>query len=88
MESPDRARVAVRLLNYPAWQVTVNGRAVVPERPDDVDQMIIPIPPGKSEIEVRFAETPDRTAGMALSLSSLLVVIGLWGHRKRQDQSS
>jgi hypothetical protein len=88
VESPGAARVAVRLLNYPAWQVTVNGRAVLPQRPDDVDQMIIPVAPGKSEIEVRFAQTPDRTAGMALSLFSSLFVIGLWGHRKRQDRST
>lgn len=76
------ARVALHLLNYPAWQVTVNGSKVTPEHPDDVNQMIIPIAPGKSEIRVRFTRTPDRTAGLALSLVSCLIGLGLLGLRR------
>jgi hypothetical protein len=82
VESPAPARVALRLLNYPAWQVSVNGKSVVPERPDDVDQMIVPIGAGKSEIRVRFSRTLDRTAGAALSLLSILVGFGLLRSRR------
>jgi hypothetical protein len=67
------ARVALRLVNYPAWRVTVNGHAVAPERADDVNQMLVPVAAGNWEIEVRFARTADRTAGIALSLLSLLI---------------
>lgn len=82
------ARVALRLLNYPAWQVTVNGRVVASQRPDDVNQMIVLIAEGKSEIEVRFAQTPDRTAGIALSLFSSLVGVGLSFARKTRKSLS
>ncbi len=75
------ARVALRVLNYPAWQVQVNGRLVTPERPDDVNQMLIPVAAGKSEIQVRFARTGDRKAGIALSVFSLLIGIGLLSAR-------
>jgi hypothetical protein len=88
VESPTPAGVALRLLNYPAWQVTVNGHTIAPQRPDDVNQMIVPIAAGKSEIEVRFVRTPDRTTGIALSLFSSVFVIALWGRAKRQDLSS
>lgn len=82
VESPAAARVALRLVNYPAWQVTVNGRVVAPQSTDDVNQMIVPIAPGMSEIDVRFTRTPDRTAGIVLSLLSFLIAIGLFSSRR------
>ena len=82
VEAPAPARVALRLLNYPAWQVTVNGKGVAPEKPDDLDQMLVPIEAGKSEIQVRFVCTTDQTAGIALSVFSLLLAAGLLPPRK------
>jgi len=70
------------LLNYPAWQVTVNGKTVAPEKPDDLDQMLVPIEAGKSEIQVRFVRTNDKMAGIALSVLSLLLAAGLLVPRK------
>jgi len=78
VESSAPAMVGLRLLNYPAWRVTVNGRSVQPQRPDDVNQMLVPIEAGKSEIRVRFSRTPDRTLGIALSLASLLIALILF----------
>ncbi|HET7105694.1 MAG TPA: 6-pyruvoyl-tetrahydropterin synthase-related protein [Candidatus Acidoferrum sp.] len=77
VDSSSRARVALRLLNYPAWQVTVNGKAVATEKTDDLDQMLVPITAGKSEIEVRWVRTPDQKAGIAISILSLLLAAGL-----------
>jgi hypothetical protein len=82
VESPGPALVALRLLNYPAWQVTVNGKTVAPEKPDDLDQMLVPIEAGKSEIQVRFVRTSDQTGGIALSVLSLLLAAGLPAPRK------
>jgi hypothetical protein len=82
VESSAPARVALRLLNYPAWQVTVNGKAVPPQKPDDLDQMLVPIEAGQSEIQVRFVRTPDQTAGIAVSILSLLLAGGLLVQRK------
>jgi hypothetical protein len=81
--SPSAARVALRLLNYPAWRVTVNGQPVSTERMDDVNQMVVPVGPGSSEIVVDFLRTPDRKLGNALSAcSALLAAFLLWGGRK------
>jgi len=60
VQSSEPALVALRLLNYPAWQVTVNGKTVAPEKPDDLDQMLVPIEAGKSEIQVRLRAPATR----------------------------
>jgi len=87
VESPTLARVALRLLNYPAWRVTVNGRTVAPQRSDDVNQMIVPVAAGSSEIQVKFSRTLDRTAGIALSLFSSLIGIRLLCSRRTFESS-
>jgi hypothetical protein len=75
VDTPSAARVALRLLNYPAWRVTVNGKTISPDRLDDFNQMIVPVEPGTSEIAVVFTRTKDRTLGDAISAGSLLVTL-------------
>jgi hypothetical protein len=65
--------VALRLLNYPAWQVTVNGSRIQPQHAEDTGQMIVAIPAGESQVTVRFARTPDRTVGTTLSILGFLL---------------
>ncbi|MBZ5703116.1 MAG: hypothetical protein LAN84_14885 [Acidobacteriia bacterium] len=79
---------ALRLLNYPAWRVEVNGAVVQPERAEETQQMIVPLAAGESRIAVRFRRTADRTLGGGLSILSALCAIALWrgaagGGRKR-----
>ena len=82
VESPRPLRLALRLLNYPAWQVDVNGSRVQPESAEDSGQMIVPLPAGKSRLTVRFTRTVDRTMGGILSLlSSLAAALLLWRER-------
>jgi hypothetical protein len=81
VHAKDDARVALRLLNYPAWKVEVNGQAITPERMDDFNVMVVPVERGSSVIQVRFARTADRTIGIWVSLIAMMVAIGLmmWG---------
>jgi hypothetical protein len=83
VNSPEPARIALRVLNYPAWKIEVNGKPLPPERMNDVNQMVIPVSAGISEIRVRFTRTTDRTIGdlMAL-LSGLTTLVFLWPRRR------
>jgi hypothetical protein len=72
------SQIALRVLNYPAWRVEVNGKKIEPQRLDDLNEMVVPVPPGTSLIQVRFTRTWDRAAGITISLLSLLLLTILW----------
>jgi hypothetical protein len=75
VSSREPLRLALRLLNYPAWRVEVNGTVVTPERAEDFNQMIVPVAAGKSHIQVTLTRTADRTAGILISLASLVTIL-------------
>jgi hypothetical protein len=85
VDAQSGARIALRLLNYPAWRVRVNGHLVTPERMDNFNEMVIPVASGGSVIRVQFVRTLDRWVGDAISaLSVLWCAILFWlGSRKR-----
>jgi uncharacterized membrane protein len=70
-------RVGLRLLNYPAWRVEVNGNAVTPLRAEINGQMILPLSPGTQHLTVKFERTPDRKLGMAISGAAVLALLAL-----------
>ena len=76
-------RLALRLLNYPAWRVEVNGTKVTPQTAEEFGQMIVAVPAGESHIVVRFARTLDRILGNALSVASFIAALLLlwWPQR-------
>jgi hypothetical protein len=77
VEAHGPVRVALRLLNYPAWRVEVNGREVHPEKPEQTAQMLIPVTRGESRIRVVFTRTRDRAVGLALSLAGVAIFLAL-----------
>jgi hypothetical protein len=70
-------RVAVRLLDYPAWRVEVNGKLVTPQHTEGTAQMILALAPGAQRVTARFVRTPDRTIGIAISVLVLLTLLAL-----------
>jgi len=84
VDAKDNTHVALRLLNYPAWRVEVNGRAIAPERMDDFNVMVIPVESGSSVIRVWFARTADRTVGIVVSVMAVMAAIVLmaWGKNR------
>ena len=85
VESPQAIEVVLRLMNYPAWQVEVNGSRVTAESDDPTGRMVIPLPAGRSQVDVRFIRTPDRWAGNAVSTLAFIFLLQFWyGERKRE----
>lgn len=70
-------RLAVRLLDYPAWRVQVDGRKALPEHAESTGQLILPLATGTHRVSIIFRETSDRILGDAASLASL-VTCGLF----------
>lgn len=70
-------RIALRLLNYPAWRVELNGKSVIPQRAGTNGEMILPLSPGTQRITVKFVRTPDRKLGIAISVMAVLALLAL-----------
>jgi len=85
-QSATPIRLAPRLLSYPAWKVTIDGRDDAYESAPETAQMIIPLAPGSHHIDIRFRRTWDRTAGGAISLATAaLLLLTLALHRRPTD---
>ena len=80
--TPPREGVAVRI---PApngvdvrWLVDVNGHLIQTQSTDNTIQMIIPIPAGRSRIQISWVEGWDRKVGGGISAASVLLLGFLW----------
>jgi hypothetical protein len=89
VDAQEPVKLAIRLVEYPAWRATVNGEAAEIHANEDTGQMQLEIPAGRSEVRLWFARTRDRTAGAAVSCVGLLLwlVLMLAGSRPRPLQS-
>src|ERR1700687_1770913 len=75
--SREPLRVGLRLLNYPAWRVQVNGKAVTTQRAESNGQMILSLSAGTQRITAKFVRTPDRKLGIAISVLGVLTLLAL-----------
>lgn len=73
MSAPDRLRL--RLFNYAAWQVEVNGHAVTAGMRNGTGEMLVPLPAGANSVKITFIRTWDRTAGGWISGLTIVVLL-------------
>jgi len=66
------SNVVMKLFKFPAWRVTVNGRITAVQSREETGQLVIPLPAGRSDVEVRFVRTRDRIWGGILSLVAFI----------------
>ena len=78
------SELALKLFNYPPWQVEVNGRVVESQTRDITGQMMISVPAGASQVAVHLTRTRDRTIGIAMSVIAALLVIFLGVMSRRE----
>jgi hypothetical protein len=79
IDSPQPFQAVFNTFYFPGWRVYVDGRRVpiVPTEPHGL--ISFEVPAGKSNLQVRFQDTPLRLAAKALSALSALVVLTLTG---------
>lgn len=75
VKSEQPITIAVKLLNYPAWQIRVDGRKTAAETAKAAGQILISLSPGSHHIEINFGRTRDRTVGALISFGSIVVLI-------------
>jgi hypothetical protein len=78
VQSKSPRNIVVRLFNYPAWQVLVNGKSVVTEKTETTGLMVIPIAAGESDVRLYFRRTADRSAGIIVSLMTVALIASCW----------
>lgn len=87
--SPWPVTAALRLLNHPAWRVKVNGKPARAVSSEHTRQMLLPIPPGTSHVQVAFVATSDRLWGDAVSALAVLVFLaGALASRRRLAEAA
>jgi len=86
-EVSEPTKLAVRLFNYPAWRVVVNGNLVRAETRDVTGLMIVPVAAGGNNVRIIFTRTGDRMTGGLISGITLLVVTGLQRLGRRKQNS-
>ena len=75
VQSKQEITLALKLLNYPAWEVLINGQPAGVRSFANNGQMLVTVPEGEHAIEVRFRRTRDRTIGGVISLVSLVILL-------------
>jgi hypothetical protein len=68
----------LRLLDYPAWSVKVDGKAFSRSADESDGRMVLELPAGKHEVAIDYAHTPDRRWGMIVSLFGLCASVALF----------
>jgi hypothetical protein len=83
--SVNPARIALSLLNYFAWRVTMDGQTIRAETSPETGAMIVPVSPGTHLLVVRFDRTADRNMGLFVSCVGFVLFLGLLRPAKRQS---
>jgi hypothetical protein len=81
-------RAVLRLFNYPAWRVEVNGQVVPVETHEITGQMMLVLPPGNNRVRITFMRTWDRTLGGVISAMTVVFMVGVLAADKRRSKFS
>jgi len=89
--TPESGYLVLRLLNYPAWRVWVNGRLLTAEHASALETrddglMAFAVPQGPVNVDVDWMTTPDVTVSRWLSAvcALLLVFVFIFERRSRR----
>jgi 6-pyruvoyl-tetrahydropterin synthase related domain len=82
-------KLVLRLFDYPAWRVTVNGGTVAASSRQVTGQMMIPVAAGGNQVQITLMRTWDRTLGGWISgITAVLIALATaWtGFYRRRDR--
>jgi len=84
--TPETGYAVLRLMDYPSWRVTLDGRPMQGRPVRDDGLMTVPVTAGNHVVEVQWATTRDVLAGRLVSAISLLAlaIVGMLERRERR----
>jgi hypothetical protein len=86
IDTPEQGYAVLRLMDYPSWQVTVDGKTALdrPVREDGL--MAVPVTEGNHAVEIRWTATRDVITGRIISTIALLalIVVAIKERRERR----
>jgi hypothetical protein len=88
IESRFPTRDTLRLLDYPAWSVKVDGRPFPRSVEESDGRMVLLLPEGHHAVAIDYERTPDRRWGMIVSLLALCACVGLWFVRAPRNEAA
>lgn len=74
--TPKKFRLRLFLFDFPGWQVRIDGQPVETELGRPEGFIVIPVPEGQHTVEVEFGSTPDRRLAWAITIVSLVLMVG------------
>lgn len=82
------AFAVLTLMDYPAWQVSLNGRPQTIEIHREDGLMVLAVPAGRTTIDVQWQNTPDILWGRWLSAVAALLLVLAWLFQRRSGEAS
>ena len=88
-ESATPVTLALRLVDYPSWEVQVDvSRARIIALPS-THQILVPLAAGHHRVEIHFRRTWDRSVGDAISGLAVVTLVGFsWVFRRRRESAA
>ncbi|MCA9901225.1 MAG: hypothetical protein KC433_23730, partial [Anaerolineales bacterium] len=75
INAPEKFRLRLFIFDFPGWHVTVDGAPAETELGLPEGFIVVKVPAGEHEVEVRFGSTPARTMAWVVTAVSLLLTL-------------
>lgn len=85
IDSQVQTRDTLRLLDYPAWKVQVDGRPYAHHADDTTGRMVLELPAGHHEISIDYQRTRDRAWGAMISAIALVMAFAMYFMARRRE---
>jgi hypothetical protein len=83
VDTPNPGTLVLRLFDYPAWRVRVEGADAPKTRWGANGLIAVAVPAGRSRVEARFIRTPDRTIGGLVSALGAVLAAAVFFRARR-----
>jgi len=88
-DSEQALTLAPRLLNYPAWELLINGQRAKFGLYPETGQILVALSPGSTRIKISFCRTGDRTAGNVVSaIAAVALGVLAWAFGRTSIRST